>query len=43
MQVDIFYYEDAFHGICSLIDKNTGFNIARKMLDDMINYINLNI
>lgn len=36
------FYEDAFHGIVSLIDVQKGYKVARKMLDDLVGYVKNN-
>jgi hypothetical protein len=43
VQVELGFYEDGFHGIVTMIDQDIGFNVARKMLDDLIKYIAKNI
>lgn len=42
-KVEIAYYKSAFHGIAPLVDSKWGFEVSRKMLDDLANYINQNV
>lgn len=43
VDVELKFYENAFHGIASLIDHHVGYELARDMLDDLISYLKSNI
>lgn len=43
VQVQMAFYENAFHGIVSLINPYLGYQKARDMQNDLINYLKLNI
>ncbi|CAF0798689.1 unnamed protein product [Brachionus calyciflorus] len=41
--VEMAFYEDCFHGMVSLLDRNLGFVYSHKILKDTINFIKKNI
>lgn len=43
VNVNLKFYENGFHGIISLIDHYVGYELARKMLDELIDYLKENI
>lgn len=43
VKVDVKYYENAYHGIIQMINKNSGFQVARDMVADLVDYIRTNV
>ena len=41
--VQVAYYENAYHGMVPFIDSVTGYSLSRKMVDDLVKYIQENI
>lgn len=43
VQVETAFYENAFHGIINFIQPSVGFNVGRKITDDLIVYLSQNL
>ena len=43
VSVKIAYYENAYHGMVPFIHPASGYNLARTMFEDVVNFINLNV
>ena len=43
VEVEVAFYEDAYHGMVPFIDELIGYSLSRKMLDDLVKYIKKNI
>jgi neutral cholesterol ester hydrolase 1 len=43
VDVHIEFYENAFHGIAGLVDKKLGYEKARQMQNDLIDYLQQNL
>ena len=43
VDVNVAFYENAFHGIVGLFDENKGYKVAREMLNDLVIFIKNNI
>ena len=43
VQVKVNFYENAYHGMVPFIDASSGYNLARVMFEDLVNYINENL
>jgi hypothetical protein len=41
--VQIEFYENAFHGIAGLVDRKLGYEKARQMQRDLIQYLQANL
>lgn len=41
--VEIAYYENGFHGIAPLVDPNWGFKLSKKILRDLVEFIEKNV
>ena len=41
--VEIGYFESGFHGIANYVNTNTGYIVAQKILNGIINYVNKSI
>jgi hypothetical protein len=43
VEVNVAFYERAFHGIMGFTHDKFGYDIARQIESDMINYLRLNL
>ncbi len=43
VKVNVNYYEYAYHGIIQMMNKSNGFQVARDMLNDLIDHIKVNV